>query len=321
MTVRLAVDIGSHMTALALVAGDEPSVLAYQRLDSASLFDTASLGAEEALLGALETFMAERRIEPDELLGVGIGVPGAFDREQHRILVCPNLPTLNGQVLGPGLAARLGTPVKVENDANLMALGELTAGLGRGLSDLALVAVGAGLGSGLIRDGAIYHGMGGATMELGHTKVAPDGRTCSCGAHGCLEMYCSGKALAAEALRLYGDDERLRSRSLDAAFLIEQAHAGDEAARQALHDAFTALGLALANLINALHPGLIVIAGEVALAWKQGTEVARQVALAEALPGRSAQTRILESQLEPYAGVLGAAALCACGDETASAAR
>ena len=164
---------------------------------------------------------------------------------------------------------------------------------------------------GLILDGKLYEGADGAAGEFGHTIIMPEGRLCTCGARGCLEMYCSGKSLAQQACSLYGPRElfTLGARFAGAELLIKQARSGDAQATEVLERSFSYLGIGLANLVNMLNPRLIVLGGSIVFGWPQGADIAREVVMRTALPGARHNLRIEISKLRHFAGVLGGAAL------------
>ncbi|MBC7316575.1 MAG: ROK family protein, partial [Chloroflexi bacterium] len=191
--MRCAVDIGATRTMFALVEADAPQVIAWERPITDSLFK-GELPPVQALAEALRAFVTSHEATLNDLSGIGIGVPGVADRRQGLVISCPNLPILDGLLLGPLLSQELGLPVYVDNNTNLICLGEHTAGLGQGIHNLAVIFVGSGVGCGLIINDELYEGSDGAAGEFGHMIVVPNGLQCSCGAHGCLEMYCSGKA-------------------------------------------------------------------------------------------------------------------------------
>ena len=322
MTYRLALDISSSKSTLALVAATEPEILAHERLNTADLLtasngpDGASATPPELIAQALRGFMDTRRVHAAELLGVGIGIPGVVDRDTGQVIYCPNVSALNGTDLGASLSDELHLPVYIENDSNLIALGEHEAGSSRGIDEMALISVGAGLGCGLILGGQLYHGADGAAGEFGHTILVPDGLTCSCGAHGCLEMYCSERALALAAEELFGEEAVERAMrgsnglsSGGAQFLIEQARAGHEQAQAALTHAFRNLGQGISSLVNLLNPRLIVLEGDLVLAWPECLETVRETVSAQALSSARANLSLEVSQLAPYGAVLGGAAL------------
>jgi len=316
MVYRFAVDIGATRTMLALVEAFRPEIVAYDRPLTEVLF-TGQRPPSQALADAISEFLRRRRVEATELLGVGVGIPGVVDRTTGTVISCPNLPVLNGAALGAETSEELGAPVCPANNTNLIALGEHTAGLGQGVNDMAVVFVGSGVGCGLILNGQLYEGANGAAAELGHTIVAPNGLACSCGSHGCLEMYCSGKALTMVAEQMFkpGDLYALGARFAGAQLLIEQARAGHAKALEALTTAFTYLAASLTSLVNLLNPRLVVLGGGICFAWPEGVDIVRQTVMREALPSARRDLRIEMSQLGNYAGVLGGAALvtAACG--------
>jgi len=310
MAYRFAVDVGATRTMLALIDVERPEIVAHDRPETDTVF-TGVRSPGIALASAVQRFLDERRVMPSEVVGVGVGVPGIVDRAAGTVLECPNLHVLDNVPLASEASAELGLPVYVANNTNLIALGEHTAGIGRGVDDLAVVFVGSGVGSGLILRGKLYDGADGAAAEIGHTVVVANGLECTCGGHGCLEMYCSGKALSMVATRIFkpGELYALGSRFAGARLVIEQATLGHEAALQAMTEAFTYLGIGLANVVNTLNPRLIVLGGGIVSAWPEGVDTARQVVMSQALPQMRRDLRIEVSQLQNYAGVLGGAAL------------
>ncbi|MBC7237800.1 MAG: ROK family protein [Chloroflexi bacterium] len=312
MSYAFGVDIGATRTTLAVMDLREHRILAHQRVMSDYLF-TGHRAPSAVLYEAVTRFMAEQDLELDKIVGVGVGVPGVVDRAEGAVLTCPNLHVLDGVPLAADTAARLGVPVYLDNNTNLICLGEYVCGAGRGVRDMAVVFVGSGLGSGLILDGKLYEGADGAAAEFGHTIIVANGLPCTCGAHGCLEMYCSGKALSAVAEKVFDARERfmLGSRFGGARLLIEQASFGHDGANRALEEAFTYLGLGLTSLVNLLNPRLIVLGGGIVFNWPRGVDVAREVVMREALPQVREKLRIEISELRDLAGVSGGAVLVA----------
>jgi glucokinase len=310
MAYRFAVDIGATRTMLALIDSVRPEVVAHDRPETDTIF-TGWRSPGLALAGAVQRFLEERRVMPFEIQGVGVGVPGIVDRPSGTVLECPNLRVLDNSPLAPEASSELGIPVYIDNNTNLIALGEHTAGIGRGVDDMVVVFVGSGVGSGLILRGALYEGADGGAAEIGHTVVVPNGLACTCGGHGCLEMYCSGKALTMVANRIFkpGELYAIGSRFAGARLVIEQASVGHEAARQAMREAFTYLGIGLVNVVNTLNPRLVVLGGGIVSAWPEGVQIATEAVMTQAMPLMRRNLRIEMSQLQNYAGVLGGVAL------------
>jgi glucokinase len=198
---------------------------------------------------------------------------GLIDSESGQLLESPNLPGWNNYDVKGDIERRLGTSVILENDANAAALGEQWLGAGRGFESMGMYTLGTGVGGGLVLNGKIWRGWNGMAAELGHCNVEPDGHPCKCGSHGCLEQYASATAvtrMAREALAT-GAVTQLRASSangeLDSRVVYECASHGDAVAKQIFERVGRALGLAIANMVNALNLPLFVIGGGVSAAW------------------------------------------------------
>jgi glucokinase len=250
---------------------------------------------------------------------IGIGAAGFIDADRARVLFAPNL-AWRDEPLRERVAAESGLPVVVENDANAAAWGEHRFGAGRGRPDLVVVALGTGIGGGIVVDGRLHRGRFGIGGEIGHMRVVPDGRLCGCGNRGCWEQYCSGQALEraarelAEAaparlerlLELAGGDVA----DIDGPVITKAARAGDPAAVECLREVGRWLGQGMADLAAVLDPGCFVVGGGVSDARELLLDPARD-AFAHALTGRGhrplAEIRLAE--LGNEAGLVGAADL------------
>jgi glucokinase len=216
--------------------------------------------------------MRERGQGVGKLRGIGVGVPGLIDSESGRLLESPNLPGWNDYDVKGEIERRLGTAVILENDANAAALGEHWLGAGRGVESLCMYTLGTGVGGGLVLEGRIWRGWNGMAGELGHCMVEPEGHRCGCGSWGCLEQYASATAVvrmageslaggAATALR------EVAAEALNSQAVYECAMRGDAEAKKIFERVGRALGVALANMVNALNLPLHVIGGGVSSAW------------------------------------------------------
>ena len=159
--------------------------------------------------------------------------------------------------------ARLGIPVSIDNDANLIAMAELWFGAGRQLSDFAVVTIEHGVGMGFVMNHRIYRGAQRVGMELGHTKVQLDGALCRCGQRGCLEAYVADYALAREATTALNWSHR-EGQSINVLLesLYDHAKAGNTAARSIFRRAGRYLAVGLSNVVNLFDPSLIILSGE-----------------------------------------------------------
>lgn len=220
----------------------------------------------ETLLAAADTLLArvcdKAGIARARLSAVGIGVPGFVDGAAGRVHWSPVLRERD-VALAEAARRRLGLPVHIDNDANLVALAELWFGAGRELADFAVVTIEHGLGMGLVINHRLYRGARGLGTELGHTKVQLDGALCRCGQRGCLEAYVADYALAREAataLNLMHKEGQPLSVLLES--LFDHAKAGNAAARSIFRRAGRYLAVGLANVVNLFDPGLIILSGE-----------------------------------------------------------
>ncbi len=210
----------------------------------------------------------EKKIDFSDVLGVGIGVPGAVlsDGTVNR---CVNLGWGVKQV-GKELSELLDLPVRVGNDANVAALGEMWQGGGKGHRDVLMVTLGTGVGGGLIVDGKIIVGAHGAGAEIGHISVSrEETEACGCGNYGCLEQYASATGIVRMTKKLLAKEtapSSLRNIELTSKDIFDAAKDGDELAKKAVADYCETLGFGLAAACNTADPEIVVIGGGVSRA-------------------------------------------------------
>lgn len=197
-----------------------------------------------------------------QISAVGLGLPGVVDHLAGHVLWSP-LVRERDVALQAMLGDRIGLPVNIDNDANLVTLAELWFGAGRGISDFVVVTIEHGLGMGLVLNHRLYRGAQGLGMEFGHTKVQLDGALCRCGSRGCLEAYVADYALVREARTALNLGNRgVKSPQVLLESLYDHAKAGNQAARAIFNRAGRYLALGLANVINIFDPSLILLSGE-----------------------------------------------------------
>ena len=187
--LTVGVDIGGTSVRAAVV---DPS----GRIVAATRAATPHTVAES--YDVLATLVDELRSQND-IAAVGLAVAGFVSADRRRVMFAPHLAWRDDEVPGR-LADRLGLPVIMDHDVNSAAWAEYRVGAAAGSPVALLVAIGTGIGAGLIVDGAIYRGAHGVAPELGHLVLVPGGRPCPCGKRGCWERYCSGTALAQTAV-------------------------------------------------------------------------------------------------------------------------
>jgi glucokinase len=243
-------------------------------LDKWEVRTNTSDGGKEVLpdiARAIDNKLAQEGISRTEVEGIGIGVPGPV-RSDGVVNTCVNLGwgVIN---VAEDLGSLTGLDVKVGNDANVAALGEMWQGGAKGSTDVVMVTLGTGVGGGVIVDGKVVSGFNGAGGEIGHINVNPDEiEPCNCGLYGCLEQYASATGIVRMTKRLLaktGDETTLRNfPEVTAKDIFDEAKAGDEVALRLVDDLGKILGYALSNLACVVNPEVIVVGGGVSKAGK-----------------------------------------------------
>ncbi len=227
---------------------------------------------------------------------VGIGVPGTYDPADGSLLRVVNVPgAWEGVPLAARVAAAVGVPAAVVNDARAWTLAEHRLGAGRGTRTLLCVALGTGVGGGLVVGGRLHLAGAGSAGEIGHMPIDPAGPPCACGARGCLETYASAGAIAA------------RCGTATAADAAAAAHAGDATALAGFAAVGDVLGRALAALCLLAMPEAVVVGGGVAAAGDLLLGPVRDVLAAHAQVARLDRIRVEPAALGRFAGAVGAA--------------
>ncbi|WP_395103468.1 ROK family protein [Actinomadura sp. SCN-SB] len=262
-------------------------------------------GAEPTLAWAasrFHTLLAEAGRSMAEVCGVGIGLPCPIDRRTGRVIPTPILASWRDLDVVSALSARFPGPVLADNDANMMALGEFTA-IGDDSSTVVLVKVGTGIGAGIVEEGRVLHGAGGAAGEIGHIRLrGHDDVACVCGAHGCLAAVASGAALARELART---DPSVR----ETADVVRLVRAGNADAVRLTRQAGRVLGEVLATLVSVTNPGVLVVSGGLARTGEHLLAGIREVVYQVAQYRSTRGLRITEGLLGERAGVIGAASM------------
>jgi glucokinase-like ROK family protein len=248
--------------------------------------------------------------------GAGVGVPGPVSFSDGVPVAPPIMPGWDRFPVREMLSQALGCPVLVDNDVNIMALGERHAGVAGPADDFLFVKIGTGIGAGIVVGGEVYRGVDGSAGDIGHISVDESGPQCPCGNTGCLEAYFGGAALArdAEAAARTGASDLLAERlagagKLTAADVGAAAAAGDPVAIGMIRDGGKRVGRVLAGLVSFFNPGLVVIGGGVAGLGHMLLAEIRSVVYRRSLPLATGNLPIVLSELGGTAGVIGAARL------------
>lgn len=303
----LGIDVGGTKVAVAQVAEGEVRD---------SVEHPTRLGSTDELLAGIEDAVGELTARTGPADAIGVGVPSQIEFATGRVVSSVNIP-LAGVPLRERLGERLGTPVYVDNDANVAALAEAERG---GAANLVMLTLGTGVGGGVVIGGRLFRGATGLGAELGHVVVHGDGPLCpgNCPNRGCLEALCSGTALERDATelardrpgsRLAGDagaDGRVSGRAVVAA-----AEDGDADALRLLDELGRNLGIGMASMINVFEPEQLLLGGGLSRAAGLFVDRAREEAASRALPAIFEHVEIALARGGADAGMIGAAALAA----------
>jgi glucokinase len=276
------------------------------------------LGLDQAaLLDALVDAVEEARTAAPDADVVGFGIPALVRPGTGSVMVSNHLP-LDGVPFRDLMSERLGLPVRVDNDSNVAMLAERRAGVARGIDDAVLLALGTGIGGGLLLGGKIYRGSEGAGAELGHIVVNRDGPDCpgDCPGRGCLEAYASGNALGragTEAARANPDSALGKvlaaGREVTGGLVTELAHDGDPLCREVIAEAGRWLGIGIVSLVNIFNPELVIVGGGASAAGDLMLDPAREVLAERGLPPNRQMVRVVLAHFGSEAGMMGAALL------------
>jgi glucokinase len=303
----VGVDLGGTTTKAALVS-DSYELLARTAVPT-------ELRSQSSLLDSIER-LVEQVAGDTTPKAVGFGLPSQIDQRHGRVLDSTNVP-LEDIDFKAEMGNRLGVPVAIDNDANAACLAEVRIGAAREAKHVVMLTLGTGVGGGLVLDGELYRGSYGTAGELGHMSIDENGPRCQghCTNRGCLEVLCSATGIlaAANAIadeRPHGTFAAARSTGidLDTQYVIVQANAGSEEARDVFQVVGRHLGVGIANYVNIFNPELVVIGGGISAAGEVLLEPARQEYQRRVLRA-SASAKVVGAQLGNDAGVLGAAAL------------
>jgi glucokinase len=310
----IGIDIGATWIKAGIVSREgkllKKSQFAASQLRSPSHFLSMSKDTIAQLL-------AENDFRKEHLGGIGVGAPGWVDHPKGIVRELTNIPGWHDIPLVAQLEQLSGLKSFVDNDANVMAVGEMVYGAGRGRKNFVCLTLGTGVGGAIVVNGEVYRGNDGLAGEIGHMTLDLNGPLCACGARGCLERYVGNRYIVENALRrLHGPSPR-ESIILDLAdgkpelvtprLLSEAAAKGDALARQVWTETGEKLGAALAVLVNLLNPECFIIGGGVAKAGAVLFDPMRTTLGKLAMNRIGESTPILEAQLREEAGIIGAA--------------
>ena len=314
MQYLIGVDIGGTNIKLALVGKNA-------RLKDRRIFSTTGFKGRSTLLYGIESQIEDlilgQGLKKREIMGVGIGVPGAVDIRTGTVHYLTNIPGWREVPLGKILRKRLSIPVFIDNDVNVMALGEVYFGSGKGAVNMLCITLGTGVGGGLILDGKLYRGSSYTAGEFGHIPINIDGPRCKCGSRACVEAYAGNRYI----VKNVSAQSRSGAKTLITKFvkgdlskitpeiISEAERKNDKFAKKVWIDIGEKIGIGLAGVVNLLNVEKIIIGGGVAAAGKSLFDSIKKTINKRAMQLPAKTARVVKARLGYDAGLIGAATL------------
>ena len=300
-TYAVGIDLGGTFIKFALVSGSG-EVLYNSKLSIGSsasrddILNTIGKAIELTLASAAEKSLA--------VAGIGIGSPGICSDG----IVSGGADNLNDWIdvhLTEIFSSKFNLPVLIDNDANVMGLGEAVFGAAKDCSDVIFLTVGTGIAGAIIAEGKLYGGYKNRGTEMGHVTIDHKGIACNCGGRGCLEAYASTAAL----IRQYGEASGKNESELDGFHLVQKFKEGEEAAVKCMEEHTDYLGHAISGFINTFAPQKVVIGGGISEAGQFYIDMIKKSAFSYVMPDCAVNTDVVAATLGNMAGCLGAASL------------
>jgi len=314
--MTIGVDVGGTKVAAGLV--DASGAISAKTRVPMNASGDATAGFA-AVRQAIDAVLAAAPQAAGAVTGIGICAPGPLDPFAGVVLNPPNVPCWRNYPLAEETARAFCVLARVDNDANAAGLAEVLWGAGAGYKYVFYGTLGTGIGTGFVFDRRIYHGRTGSAAEGGHVTIDYNGPVCGCGKRGCVEILCSGPAIAARARARLGasgsssriaalaggDWERVRAEHVGQAY-----REGDPEATAVLQETGRLLAIWLGNMIDTLDPDVMVIGGGVAELMSSFFDQILADIPAWAINPRANEVPLVMARYGADAGIAGAAALC-----------
>ena len=286
----IGVDVGGTNVKLGLV-GPRGDIIARSRFDTKA-FNRNKKKLIDALVAAIKQLASRRELKKSDILGVGIGMPGFIDPQKGLVLFLPNIPGWHNVPFASILRKKLGLPVFIDNDVNLITLAEWKKGAGRGFRNLVCITLGTGVGGGLILNNTLYRGENFVAGEIGHIPYQDKE----------LELYVGNKVLHERAARIF---KRPGIRTQD---VFAMAQRGDQRGIKFWYEVGEHIGFVMAGVVNTLNPKRIIIGGGVSNNYKYIAPGIKATIKQKAIKAAN-NVQIVRARLGDDAGIIGASFL------------
>ncbi len=298
MKYIIGVDFGGTNIRLGLV-NSSGKIVYRDRWDTHSYLSSKSKLIKN-LAEKVRSLLDNNSLKSKDVSGIGIGLPGLIDPKKGIVNFLPNVPGWRKVPLVKILEKALQIPVFIDNDVNLMALGEWQYGAGKGYNNLLCITLGTGVGGGLILDGRLYRGEGYVAGEVGHMPLNEKGPECSCNGKACLERYVGNQRLREKAGKLF-KNKRI---TLEEVFYL--ANQSNTRAIEFWEETALHLGNVLIGVVNLLNPRVIVIGGGVSNSFKFLKGSLTNVIKSRSMQVQSKMVKIVRAKLGDDAAIIGA---------------
>lgn len=314
--VRVGIDIGGMSVKIGLV--DKQGIAAKSVIKTASASQTPYELIEQ-MADAVSSLLRENSVEPESCEGIGIACPGTVDAQSGIVAYSNNLGWENVAIL-EAMRERMAvsTPMALANDADAAALGEVLCGAAKGKDSAVLLTLGTGVGGGVIMNRKIFSGFLRGGCEMGHMAIERNGRRCTCGRRGCLEMYASATALMEHARAVAAEHPQSllctlsggRISDIDGKVIFEARKRNDASAGLVVDEYLENLSIGIANIVNIFRPEIVILGGGVSAQKEYLTRELQRRVEGKCFGGTHGQIPpIVTSELGNDAGIIGAAYL------------
>lgn len=297
----IGVDVGGTNVKLGLVNPSGRIIARSRLVTKAFMRDKKRLII--AIAEAIEGFLKDKGISKRQVRGIGMGFPGLIDPVDGMVNYLPNIVGWRNVPVKKLIQSKLKIPTYLDNDVNLITLGEWQFGAGKGYKNLVCMTLGTGVGSGLIFNNALYRGEGFVAGELGHIPLNEHGPHCNCGGFGCFERYVGNKYLVESGAKIF------KKKNIQLEEIFDLADKGNVRAIKFWEETAEHIGNALTTVINLLNPRLIIIGGGVSNNYKYLHTKIKEVIKKRAMKTQAKMVKVVRAKLGDDAGIIGARVL------------
>lgn len=257
----------------------------------------------DAIVAHIFKLIETKKIAKNQILGIGMGLPGLIDPQKGIVHFLPNVAGWRNVPLKKIMETKTQMPTFIDNDVNLMALGEWQYGAGKGEKNLLCMTLGTGVGGGLIIHNQLYRGESFAAGEIGHMPLNEYGPSCNCGGKACFERYVGNQVLQEKAAKIF------KNKHMTLEDVFDLAKKDNIRAIQFWEEAAVHIGQALIGVVNLLNPRLIIIGGGVASSYFFMAKTIQQMIKKYCMKTQGAMVKVVKAKLGNDAALMGALVL------------